>query len=450
MFRKYSEILFVVLLGLLIFGGLNLAMVYTSPEDWTSTRLGAWTAFHRGFDFSGFDQFTYISVTQFRPIYVHLRHPALLYMVWPMMKVNEWLKHEYGINCAIYVVGVVWTIVSTLSWVTLYKILRRIIGLTILESLLLNTFFYSFAYVMLATFVPDHMVLSLATILLTLYLSGKALQQGKVLATWKILVLYFIATGISTTNAIKIWLIDMAARRKNGAWLSLFKHSLLYLIPTVLLVGIYYYQENTAQVEEERFQQRIVAKAIKKDSIDHQNREERAKKILSKRENKQIVNIPLFEWTDMTIPVIPTLVHNIYGEGFQLHKDYLLKDANVEGHRPIFVEYNDWYNYVAEAVIVLLLLVGIAAGRNERFMWMCMMPFLLDMFLHIVLRFALTDVYIMTSHWAFIIPIAIAYLIKKMKAKPMLHTVLLSSVSLLTVFLWWHNLSLVIYHFLSR
>ena len=81
--RKYSTVL-IVLLGLLIFSSLNMLMVYTAPEAWTDKHVGPWSAFHKGFTFSGFDQFTYIVISQFRPLYVHLRHPALLYFVWPL------------------------------------------------------------------------------------------------------------------------------------------------------------------------------------------------------------------------------------------------------------------------------------------------------------------------------------------------------------------------------
>ena len=446
--RKYSTVL-IVLLGLLIFSSLNLLMVYTAPEAWTDKHVGPWSAFHKGFTFSGFDQFTYIVISQFRPLYVHLRHPALLYFVWPLSELNDWLKDEYGINCAIYIVAVVWTLIGTLSWTLLYKIFRKIIGLSLWESLLLNVFFYSFAHVMIAMFVPDHMLLTMTTLFLMLYLTGRAMQQGKAIATWKALLLYFIGTGISTTNAVKIWMIDIAGRWRRGMLAPVLRHSLTYIIPTLLLAWIYYYQETTANIEEERFLKRIEAREMKKDSANYVKEQAKSEKIISARGDKQLINNPLFEWTDMSIPIVPTLIENIYGEGFILHEDHLLCDANIKGQRPIIVRYKDWYNYAAEALLLTLFAIGVYTGRRARFMWMCLLPFLFDMFLHAFLRFAITDVYIMTAHWAVVIPVAVAYLLKGTRSRPRLRVISLTTVISLSVFLWWHNLSLLISHMFS-
>ena len=442
---KYTETLTVLLIGLLLFGGLNLLMVLCAPEAWTSTRYGAWTAFHKGFHWSGFDQYTYIVTTHWRPIYVHLRHPILAYMVWPLTQLNKWLTGEMGVNCAIYILGVVWTCISLLAWFLMYKILRQIVRLGYKESLLLNLFFFSLAYVMLVTFVTDHMLLTMTVMLLTIYLSGRALQRGSHIATWKMLLLYFIGTGITTTNGVKLWLMDVAGRWKLRNTMQVVRHSLWYLVPTLVMAGFFYYYEKTAVVEEQQYQSRIEKRAQERDSVKFVRDKAAGQQRLEARIDKQLAENPLFEWTDMSIAVLPSLVHNIFGEGLQLHKDYFLGDAN-KGERPVIVKYHAWYNYAVEALIVLLLLLGIVAGIRERFLWVCMMPFLFDMLLHGVLRFALTDVYIMTAHWAFIIPIAMGYLMKHTKHNVAIHRCLVALVCLLTCFLVVWNLGLIVDH----
>ena len=72
-----------------------------------------------------------------------------------------------------------------------------------------------------------------------------------------------------------------------------------------------------------------------------------------------------------------------------------------------------------------------------------MMPFLFDVCLHIGLRFAAADVYIMTAHWAYVIPIAIGLMLKESK-KALLQKTVLMTLIVLTVFLWWHNLDLLV------
>lgn len=444
--RKNIETLTVLVIGLLLFGGLNLLMVLHAPDAWTSTRFGAWTAFHKGFHWSGFDQCTYIITSQWRSLYVHLRHPILAYMVWPASEVNKWLTEETGVNCAIYILGVVWTCLSMLSWFLMYKIQRQIIGLGHKESILLDLLFFSLAYVMLATFVPDHMLLTMTVMLLTVYLTGRALQRGKGLATWKALLLYFVGTGITTTNGVKLWLMDVAGRWKRRNTMKVVMHSLWYIVPTLVLAGLYYHQEQTAEVEERQFNERMEKRAQERDSVKFARKKAESLHRIEARTEKQLMDSPLFEWTDMSIEVLPSAVHNIFGEGLQLHEDYLLGDANIKGERPIIVKYRAWYNYAAEALIVLLLLLGILAGARERFLWVSMMPFLFDMVLHLGMRFALTDVYIMTAHWAFVIPIALGYLLKRTRHEAAFHGGVVVLITLLTCFLAVWNAGLIVSH----
>ena len=116
-------------------------------------------------------------------------------------------------------------------------------------------------------------------------------------------------------------------------------------------------------------------------------------------------------WTDVTTPRWPSLVENVFGESIQLHEDHLLGDTLRS--RPVIVKYNYWINYIVEILIVVLFLAGIWKGRRQRFLWMALAGMALDFFLHVGLGFGLNEVYIMTAHWAFVIPIATGYLLRK-------------------------------------
>ena len=65
------------------------------------------------------------------------------------------------------------------------------------------------------------------------------------------------------------------------------------------------------------------------------------------------------------------------------------------------------------------------------------MYFLYDMALHMGLGFGINEVYIMTPHWAVIVPIALAYLLQAStrKQRLWLRTIILA----LTVYLLIHN-----------
>lgn len=435
-----------VLIGLIVFAALNILMLQTNYDLWTNPRVGFHSAFHRGFEFSGFDGPTYITVSKWRPLYALFRHPMLALMMWPLSQLNEWLMPETGMNCAIFIVAAVWTVMSTCSWVLLHKLINRVVGLGYWLSLLMCFFYFSTAYVMLATFVPDHMILSMTLFLLTLWLACKADMKGKPLKTWQALTLTFVSMGIATTNCAKIWLIDMVSRVQRTTWINAFRHSLLYFIPVLMVGGIYLWQTENTQKAEAEYAQNMIKKQIEAGKIDKAKEAKRMEK-RKKGATKQVAESKYFQWTDATIARTPLLYENVFGEGFILHEDHLLEDANK--NRPVFVSYRHWWYYAIEGVIVALFLAGVWIGRRERLMWMLLAMLSIDAILHIGFRFAAADVYIMTAHWAFIVPVAVAYLIRETKAMPQLRNSIVIAVAALTIFLWWHNVSLIAQHILG-
>ena len=59
------------------------------------------------------------------------------------------------------------------------------------------------------------------------------------------------------------------------------------------------------------------------------------------------------------------------------------------------------------------------------------------MVLHLVLGFGIIEVYIMSGHWLFVVPIAIAYLIAH--AAPRWRQWIVMTTFMLTIFLWTYN-----------
>ena len=73
--------------------------------------------------------------------------------------------------------------------------------------------------------------------------------------------------------------------------------------------------------------------------------------------------------------------------------------------------------------------------------------FACDLTLHLILGFAVTEVYIMTSGWAFIIPISYGYLLKRLSMKwlKLMRVVLI----MLTIYLWIYNAGQTVYYLMS-
>lgn len=154
---------------------------------------------------------------------------------------------------------------------------------------------------------------------------------------------------------------------------------------------------------------------------------------------KPIAKGEFTQWTDISTSRWDTFVENLFGESLQLHSDYLLEDTLRS--RPVIVEYRSIVNYIIEGIIVALFLAGIWFGRRARFFWMFFLGFLFDMFIHMILGFGINEVYIMTAHWAFVVPITIGYLFRNVSGKPRM--ALRTLVTLTTLFLFVYNARLI-------
>lgn len=432
----------ILLLGLAVFSALNILMLQMNYDLWTNPKVGYWSAFHKGFCLSGFDQHTYIMISKWRPLYELYRHPLLSMMVMPLSEFNDWLSHLAGFNCAILIVAVLWTLMSTTAWWLLYKLLHYRLRIRIGDSLLLCLLFFSFSHVMLATFAPDHMIISLLLLLLTLWLAS---APRKRLSLWLSLPMFFISAGVTLTNGVKVWIIDMLSNHsgKSGKHIvfTILRRSLAYLLPLSILAGCYLWQVENTEREEHAFAQRMDNKKASRDSIFAQQ-QQRDSIRGAHLEARQLSESHFFQYTDNSVPRWPLLVESIFGEGIILHEDYLLQDVNNKQHpRPVIVHYRHIWPYIVEFVIVALFLFGAWSGRRIRLLRMAFAIFLFDMLLHLGLRFAATEPFIMTAHWAFVIPIAIGCLIKRLRQQHMkkAYFCVTTIIIFLTILLWWHN-----------
>jgi hypothetical protein len=150
-------------------------------------------------------------------------------------------------------------------------------------------------------------------------------------------------------------------------------------------------------------------------------------------------------WTDISTSRLSSVVENLFGESIQLHRDHLLEDTLRS--RPVIIPYRWSLSYIIEAIIVALFVVGIFIGRRSRFLWMALAGFGFDLLLHIGLGFGINEVYIMGPHWLFVIPIGIAFLMKRLTGQPL--KVLRGLLIVITLYLWAYNSVLALGYILS-
>ena len=408
--------------------------------------------FIRRFCVSGFDPLTYWVLSDWNAAYNVYRHPLLAFYMYIPYLINMGLMKLTGYNCALFIAVIIQMFCGFYATLFLQRIFREVLELDKAASSILTLLFFSFGYVMVTCIVPDHFVISMLLLILALYVSGRRIKHNHPLKIWQTVVYFVLTAGTSLNNGLKIFFSALFVNRKR-----FFRPKYLLLaviLPAALLWGFARWEYRTfvwpvemarkemkakKAAEKKARQERMaqlkqikdsltkdsiqrglkiitpeeIAQKTKNDSIQKAKQLARneARKKRGPKQGAPIMKGEFMNWTDATSSRTLSIVENLMGESIQLHQDYVLQDELR--HRPMFVNYRYAFNYIVEALIIILFLAGIWAGRKSRYLWLVMSYFGLDMLLHIGLGFGLNEVYIMTGHWIYALPIAIGFLLKE-------------------------------------
>ena len=408
--------------------------------------------FIRHFCVSGFDPLTYWVLSDWNAAYNVYRHPLLAFYLYIPYLINMGLMKLTGYNCALFIAIIIQMFCGFYAALFLQRIFREVLELDKAASSILTLLFFSFGYVMVTCIVPDHFVISMLLLILALYVSGRRIKHNHPLKIWQTVVYFVLTAGTSLNNGLKIFFSALFVNRKR-----FFRPKYLLLaviLPAALLWGFCRWEYRTfvwpvemarkemkakKAAEKKARQERMaqlkqiqdsltkdsiqrglkiitpeeIAQKAKNDSIQKAKQLARneARKKRGPKQGAPIMKGEFMNWTEATSSRTLSIVENLMGESIQLHQDYVLQDELR--HRPMFVNYRYAFNYIVEALIIILFLAGIWAGRKSRYLWLVMSYFGLDMLLHIGLGFGLNEVYIMTGHWIYALPIAIGFLLKE-------------------------------------
>ena len=457
---------------------LNALFIWRLHELFLQPGFGPyWKVFEHEWHLSGYDLYTYLTVTDWDIIYETHRHPLLAFFIWPLWLLNQGLSWLFGVNCVQYVVALPVIASSLYSYIFLYRIHREIVGLRRDDATLMTMFAFSMAYLLLSVIVPDHFTVSMFLLLMTLYISGICIKKGREFQWWQSAVLFIITAGVTLTNGAKVFLSTLFVNLKprfspltshfppltshfsplTSHFSLLIKYLLLAVIlPSALLWGIAAWQHHTfvepRQQAREAVKQRKaeqekarVAQMTPDQRARYEAKKARREAVLKRqaeKTGKPMEDHGYLKWTDISTSRWKTIYENLLGETIQFHRRHFLEDTLVG--RPLFVSYLSVFSYVIEALVVLLTLVGVWYGRRNRFLWLCLSYLAIDMGIHLLLGFGINEVFIMAPHFLFILPIATAYLLRETRG----HGIRLA-VTALTAYLFTYNGVLLIYFLLS-
>lgn len=425
----------VAIVALIVFAALNALLIANHWQSFTrSAHVGFWSVFYNHLNMSGYDIFSLIFISCMRLHWNALRHPLFVALLLPLFWLNHQIMPPTEFNAAVLLMGALLVAADVWGAVLMHRLLRDVVEVNRMDAAFLTAMFYGFAHVMIATMVPDHFALSLPLLLLTLLIAGRRLKEGKPMKLWQSALLFFLTAGMTLTNGVKV---ALAAWFVNGRKVFSWRSILSFVVPTLLLGAVYLWQKEAIIAPQERNIKRIEAAVAKKDPARIAKLKEHDDFVKQQNGEALTKSVPLLEWSDMTTSRWQSAVDNLFGESLQLHRDYLLED--VQQTRPVFVGYRSAVNYIVEALVVLLLVAGAWIARREKFFLMVFSWFAFDMIMHMGFGFGLNEVYIMTAHWAFIIPIAAGYILRRKNS--MAARVLVAA---LTLWLWTYNAVIVI------
>ena len=453
--RHEERLLALLLVGILI--SLQVLNIVRFGSVLSPLSADYWSQMVGRYHVSGFDSITYYTLSDWHVRYNCYRHPLLAFMMYVPFLINKALMAAFGVNCAIYIVAIMTTITAFYSGIYAFRIFRDLIGLEAKDSTLLVVFFFSFAYILLTSFVPDHFVYSLLLLIVTLYICGRKLKEGKPWSRLGTIGMFVLTAGVSLNNGLKTF---WAACVVNGKRFWHPKNLLLVVIvPSMLMWALcrteYHYlvmpdevarHQAKAKKQAERTKHLQEAKASQtktvEGSADKQKNVVEKRKVTKKTNNIQgtpLMQGEFMRWTDISTSRSKSIVENLFGESLILHEQHTLGD--IFRGRPVIVAYQSVLSYIIEALVALLFICGIVAAWRKRLFWIAAGWFAMDMMLHIGLGFGINEVYIMTAHWAFVIPLAVAYLLRRTDGK--IRTVLRVALWVLTAFLLAWNGALI-------
>lgn len=365
-----------------------------------------WNTFMRNYHMSGFDPITYSVLSEWHQGYDVVRHPLLAFLMYPLSLLNGLLEQFTTVNCAQLIMGALLVFCAFYTFLFMHRILREVIGVDRLAAFLLTVFFFSCGYIWLTVLVADHFCLSLYLIIYIIYRSGVKLRRGECFSIWDTICSFVVVAGVTLSNGAIVFLCVLFV---NGR--RFFKKGYLLkavLIPSFCMLAIAFLMNYTIE------------------------------KVPSEKEN------PIgeqMEWVGTDVSRLDILVENFFGESIQLHREHLLGDILMK--RPVIVRYTWPVQYAVETIIFLLFLLGAWQGRSERFLWLLMSILAFNLVLHILLGFAIDEVYIMAAHWLFVVPLTMGWLFKEKHR--WVHLPLVILIATITVYLllyhgyWLHR-----------
>jgi len=371
-------------------------------------KVGYYSLFSNTFRVSGFDAWTLVAMSNGQVCFDMSRHPLLFPLISPLCWCNSWLMEQTGTNFAAVLMAAVNTLCAAGASLALFRLLRYALRLRLPDCFALWGVMFSVAYIMLAVMSPDHFAISLFLLTFTLYRTAMLIRFKKPMNPIEAGVLLFLTAGVTLTNGAKTCLAVLFTAGRKA-----FSPSRIaaFALAVTALCGVWQWQ-HTAIEEPQREKARRIERAIERKNPERAAKMRRMAAFRKQQQGQAIDETDgLLRFSDVSTSRWRGVKDNLMGETFLLHDDHLLQD--IQRDRPIFVSYRGWFCPLIELIVALMMVCGLWLGRRDRVAQTLMAWLAVDFIIHVGFGFALNEVYIMATHWAFALPVAVAYCVRR-------------------------------------
>ena len=236
-FKVKKEERWLALVMLVVFIAFNVLVIASHYHVYTmGARGGFWSIFTKNFRISGYDNWSWITISGMRIHFETIRHPLYLTFLYPLYLLDNWLIHTVEYNFAVYFMAAIIVFSALYAVLFMYRILREVLELKRFDATLLTVLLFSFGHVLVPTMVPDHFIISMMLLTMTLYITGMKMKKGHLLTAWQSCILTFFTAGMATSNGVKTLLAGVFT---NGKKFFTWKYiSFGIILPILLLLGI--------------------------------------------------------------------------------------------------------------------------------------------------------------------------------------------------------------------
>lgn len=385
-------------------------------------------------------------------------HPGFGLLMAPLSVLNYILSSIAGSNCADFVLAIILMTMFILETILIKRIINEYIGLKLALSLILSIFFSGMSYVILMSFTPDHFAFSQFFLIVFVYLWIPNRQKNRK----KIWFLTMCIGCITITNGIKVILSKLFFERR-----QFIKYLFLYTILLSLMILFslfltrnivystnkgemaYLEQEYKASVNYKHYyndKADIESKSLMLDSTQCEKYRQAAFAELdthySSLGGDNLINKiksiywGYKYWITTDVPRTNSFINNLFGQSILFHSNSLNKDNISMGWYPEL-----WKN-IFNILFIIMVVCGIVISLKTKLMQLLLCFLSIDIFIHLVCCFGISELYIYSPHYLFIFVISIGYLIKHTVG---LINVLISTIIVLMAFtLYIYNISEII------